>query len=111
MEKALEKTVSEREGALADRRARLAKIEAQLKRSVEAIADGRYSKTVMDQIQELETKAAAEREEIAKLDDLAVARLRLAEPDEIMAKVFQIEELVGTNPASAREALRRLHSD
>jgi hypothetical protein len=73
--------------------------------------DGRYSKAVMDQIQELEAKAAAERDEIAKLGDLAAARLRLADPEEIMTKVFQIEELVGTNPASGREALRRLHSD
>lgn len=111
VEKALERTVAERETALADHRARLLKLEAQLKRSVEAIADGRYSKTVMDQIQELEAKAAAERDEIAKLGDLAAARLRLADPEEIMTKVFQIEELVGTNPASAREALRRLHSD
>ena len=31
--------------------------------------------------------------------------------EEIMAKVFQIEEMVGIDPASAREALRRLHKD
>jgi site-specific DNA recombinase len=111
VEKTLEDAARERDSELTERRTRLARLEAQLARSVEAIADGRYSKTVMDSIHEIEAKAVAEREAIAKLGDLATERLRLADPEEIMAKVFQIEEMVGIDPAAAREALRRLHKD
>jgi len=91
-----------------ERRSRLEKVERQIERLVEFIADGQGSPAVRDKLRTLEREAAIERRTVTALEKNATTPIRLPTPEEMIRLVFDLEPRLMADVSKGREELRRL---
>ncbi len=89
------------------RRDRLAKTENKIRELVSFIADGNHSTYVVQSLNDLETQARDEKAAIVALEEEARVPIKLPTPDEVIARVFDLEARLAEDPLRGREELRR----
>ncbi len=110
------KRIAERLGELSreegterkDARASLEKIQGQINRLVDAIAEGTASKSVNERLRALERDATQKRRALDALEKARTTPIRLPTPDEMMALVLDLETRLTADVARGREELRHL---
>ena len=94
-----------------EHRARLEKVELQIEKLVDFVAEGTGSKAVAERLEILEREAVAERKELAVLGTRQLAPIRLPTPDEMMTVVLDLERRLVTDVTNGREELKRVFRD
>jgi site-specific DNA recombinase len=97
-----------RDAELRDARARLARAEKRIANLVDVLASGERSQAITDALKDMEAHAAAERRGVAELEAFASATVRLPAPNDMLERVWEIEERLKQDPIAGRERLRRL---
>lgn len=109
------KTIAERLGSLAresgskrkEHRARLEKLETQIARLVDLIAEGERSTAVRDRLHALEREAATERRALVTAVTAVTTPIKLPTPKEMLRIVFDLERRLLADVTKGREELRR----
>lgn len=96
---------------LAERRGRLARTEDRIRGIINMMAEGDRSEYVASARRDLEAQAQQEKQAIVALERAATAPLRLSPPEEVMARVFDLEARLTQDVVRGREELRRLFKD
>lgn len=96
-----------------EHRARLEKLEAQITRLVDCIADGTGgpSSALRERLRLLEREADAERRSFAAAESSASKPIKLPTPKEMIRIVFDLERRLMADVTKGREELRRLFRD
>ena len=96
---------------LAERRARLARVEVRIAHLVDAFANGVRSLALSNALHDMEAQAVEERRNIAALERVARAPVALPDPAAILKRAIELEQRIAENPAGAREELHALFKD
>ena len=94
-----------------ERRSRLEKIDAQIDKLVEFIADGNGSKSVAEKLKVLEQDAERERKALTALEKRGTTPIRLPAAEDMIKIVFDLERRLMADVPKGREELRRVFRD
>ena len=96
-----------------EHRARVEKLETQIARIVDSIADGTGgpSSSLRERLRGLEHEADAERRALSIVESFAARPIKLPTPKEMVGIVFDLERRLLADPAKGREELRRFFRD
>jgi site-specific DNA recombinase len=103
--------VRNRGGELAELRARLARTDRRIANVVAAIADEGKSQALSLALRDLEASATRDRAELSTLERAGQQPIPLISPDEVIARVLDLERRLEADPGRARDELRRLFRD
>ena len=95
---------------LTEHRERLGRIEGRIRSCCMAIADGERSVALRQTLQDLEDQAKAEKGRIKAIQQRS-AEVRLPSPEQVAARMLDLQRLMRADPTAAREHLRRLFQD
>lgn len=101
----------ERGGESRERRRVLEKLEANIAKLVEFVAQGLGTKAVSDRLKALEREADDQRKALAAVERAAASPIKLPSPDEMLEMVLDLERRLTADPTRGREELRRLFRD
>lgn len=86
---------------------RVDRIDKRIANLVDVLASGERSDAISKALQDMESHRAMEQKQIEALNDVATQPIRLPTPDEVMARVLDIEARMDQDPIAAREEVRR----
>ncbi len=96
-----------RDADLKEQRAQLERIQGRIGNLIDVLSSGEGSPAVRDALRDMEARAKEARTSIAELENVGSNRVRLPSPDELLQKVWELEDNLRQDPIPGRELLRR----